>query len=157
MRNSRVPRTLSWGTRHAIVFSLEKNAIYTQYIQIRSLQYLIYLTKIALETYISVFFLSFRFRSGGYNTLVATCVGEEGLDIGEVDLIVLFDVSKSPIRQEIKLYCAVKYSSFLSSWRSNHIVLFEVFKFLIKLEVKPYCAIYKKTKIQIVKKKNYKI
>ena len=29
---------------------------------------------------------------------MATCVGEEGLDIGEVDLIVLFDVSKSPIR-----------------------------------------------------------
>ena len=39
-----------------------------------------------------------RFRSGGYNTLVATCVGEEGLDIGEVDLIVCYDVSKSPIR-----------------------------------------------------------
>ncbi len=28
-----------------------------------------------------------RFREGGYNTLVATCVGEEGLDIGEVDLV----------------------------------------------------------------------
>eukprot|EP00095_Tigriopus_kingsejongensis_P003009 maker-scaffold170_size291898-snap-gene-0.16 protein:Tk03009 transcript:maker-scaffold170_size291898-snap-gene-0.16-mRNA-1 annotation:"hypothetical protein LOTGIDRAFT_127429" len=39
-----------------------------------------------------------RFRTGGFNTLVATCVGEEGLDIGEVDLIVCFDVSKSPIR-----------------------------------------------------------
>jgi Fanconi anemia group M protein len=39
-----------------------------------------------------------RFRVGGYNTLVSTCVGEEGLDIGEVDLIVCFDVSKSPIR-----------------------------------------------------------
>ena len=39
-----------------------------------------------------------RFRSGGYNTLVATCVGEEGLDIGEVDLIVCFDAHKSPIR-----------------------------------------------------------
>ncbi len=39
-----------------------------------------------------------RFRQGGYNTLVATCVGEEGLDIGEVDLIVLYDVSNSPIR-----------------------------------------------------------
>ena len=25
-----------------------------------------------------------KFRDGGYNTLVATCVGEEGLDIGEV-------------------------------------------------------------------------
>ena len=39
-----------------------------------------------------------KFREGGYNTLVATCVGEEGLDIGEVDLIVCFDAHKSPIR-----------------------------------------------------------
>lgn len=39
-----------------------------------------------------------KFREGDYNTLVATCVGEEGLDIGEVDLIVCYDVSKSPIR-----------------------------------------------------------
>ena len=39
-----------------------------------------------------------RFKEGGFNTLVATCVGEEGLDIGEVDLIVCYDVSKSPIR-----------------------------------------------------------
>ena len=39
-----------------------------------------------------------KFRGGGYNTLVATCVGEEGLDIGEIDLIVCYDVSKSPIR-----------------------------------------------------------
>ena len=39
-----------------------------------------------------------RFREGGYNTIVATCVAEEGLDIGEVDLIVLYDVAKSPIR-----------------------------------------------------------
>ena len=38
-----------------------------------------------------------RFKDGGYNTLVATCVGEEGLDIGEVDLIICYDVSKSPI------------------------------------------------------------
>ena len=30
--------------------------------------------------------------------MVSTCVGEEGLDIGEVDLIIFFDVSKSPIR-----------------------------------------------------------
>ncbi|XP_054711008.1 Fanconi anemia group M protein-like [Uloborus diversus] len=39
-----------------------------------------------------------KFRTGGYNTLVATCVGEEGLDIGEVDLIVCYDCPKSPIR-----------------------------------------------------------
>ena len=39
-----------------------------------------------------------QFKSGTYNTLVATSIGEEGLDIGEVDLIVCYDCSKSPIR-----------------------------------------------------------
>ncbi|XP_022090579.1 Fanconi anemia group M protein-like isoform X2 [Acanthaster planci] len=39
-----------------------------------------------------------EFREGGYNTLVCTCVGEEGLDIGDVDLIVCYDAHKSPIR-----------------------------------------------------------
>ncbi|TNN41827.1 Fanconi anemia group M protein [Liparis tanakae] len=39
-----------------------------------------------------------QFRQGGFNTLVSTCVGEEGLDIGEVDLIVCFDSQNSPIR-----------------------------------------------------------
>ena len=39
-----------------------------------------------------------KFRDGGYNTLVSTCVGEEGLDIGEVDLIICYDTQKSPIR-----------------------------------------------------------
>lgn len=39
-----------------------------------------------------------QFKDGKYNTLVATSIGEEGLDIGEVDLIVCYDCSKSPIR-----------------------------------------------------------
>ncbi|KAM9777539.1 Fanconi anemia group M protein [Neosynchiropus ocellatus] len=39
-----------------------------------------------------------KFRQGDFNTLVSTCVGEEGLDIGEVDLIICFDAQKSPIR-----------------------------------------------------------
>lgn len=39
-----------------------------------------------------------KFRQGGFNTLVSTCVGEEGLDIGEVDLIVCFDAQRNPIR-----------------------------------------------------------
>lgn len=52
-----------------------------------------------------------QFKSGVYNVLVATCIGEEGLgmvsetlllilviDIGEVDLIVCFDAQSSPIR-----------------------------------------------------------
>ena len=38
------------------------------------------------------------FREGSFNTLVSTCVGEEGLDIGDVDLIICFDASKCPIR-----------------------------------------------------------
>ncbi|EER43241.1 helicase C-terminal domain-containing protein [Histoplasma capsulatum H143] len=39
-----------------------------------------------------------KFKEGTYNTIVATSVGEEGLDIGEVDLIVCYDSSASPIR-----------------------------------------------------------
>jgi Fanconi anemia group M protein len=39
-----------------------------------------------------------RFINGTYNTLVATCVGEEGLDIGECDLIILYDNTGSPVR-----------------------------------------------------------
>ncbi|ETN44593.1 uncharacterized protein HMPREF1541_10263 [Cyphellophora europaea CBS 101466] len=39
-----------------------------------------------------------QFKAGTYNVLVATSIGEEGLDIGEVDLIVCYDASKSPIR-----------------------------------------------------------
>ncbi|TGZ70613.1 hypothetical protein CRM22_003107 [Opisthorchis felineus] len=38
------------------------------------------------------------FRKGVYNTLVSTCVGEEGLDVGQVDLIICFDAFKSPVR-----------------------------------------------------------
>lgn len=39
-----------------------------------------------------------QFKDGKYNVLVATSIGEEGLDIGEVDLIVCYDASASPIR-----------------------------------------------------------
>lgn len=39
-----------------------------------------------------------QFKDGTYNVLVCTCIGEEGLDIGEVDLIVNFDTLRSPIR-----------------------------------------------------------
>ncbi|KAL8671255.1 MAG: hypothetical protein Q9168_004248 [Polycauliona sp. 1 TL-2023] len=39
-----------------------------------------------------------KFKTGIFNTLVATSIGEEGLDIGEVDLIVCYDASASPIR-----------------------------------------------------------
>lgn len=39
-----------------------------------------------------------KFRDGEFNVLVATCIAEEGLDIGEVDLIVSFDALTSPVR-----------------------------------------------------------
>ncbi|XWW92270.1 hypothetical protein V2A60_000193 [Cordyceps javanica] len=39
-----------------------------------------------------------KFRNGQFNVLVATSIGEEGLDIGQVDLIVCYDASASPIR-----------------------------------------------------------
>ncbi|KAH9305323.1 hypothetical protein KI387_009727, partial [Taxus chinensis] len=39
-----------------------------------------------------------KFRAGGYNTIVATSIGEEGLDIMEVDLVICFDANVSPLR-----------------------------------------------------------
>ncbi|CAN8099550.1 unnamed protein product [Discula destructiva] len=39
-----------------------------------------------------------KFRNGDFNVLVATSIGEEGLDIGQVDLIICYDASASPIR-----------------------------------------------------------
>ncbi|KAF7320220.1 hypothetical protein MKEN_00806500 [Mycena kentingensis (nom. inval.)] len=39
-----------------------------------------------------------RFKDDEFNVLVATSIGEEGLDIGEVDLIVCYDTQKTPIR-----------------------------------------------------------
>jgi superfamily II DNA or RNA helicase len=38
------------------------------------------------------------FRKGKINCIVATSVGEEGLDIGEVDLIVCYDTPSSPLK-----------------------------------------------------------
>lgn len=39
-----------------------------------------------------------EFLGGTFNVMVATCIGEEGLDIGDIDLIVCFDSSASPVR-----------------------------------------------------------
>jgi ATP-dependent DNA helicase MPH1 len=39
-----------------------------------------------------------KFKNGDYNVLISTSVGEEGLDIGEVDLIICYDSKSSPIR-----------------------------------------------------------
>jgi Fanconi anemia group M protein len=38
------------------------------------------------------------FRQGRYNVIVSTSIGEEGLDICEVDFIICYDAQKSPIR-----------------------------------------------------------
>lgn len=39
-----------------------------------------------------------KFKNGVYNVLVCTSIGEEGLDIGEVDLIICYDATSSPIK-----------------------------------------------------------
>lgn len=39
-----------------------------------------------------------NFKRGEYNVLVCTSIGEEGLDIGEVDLIICYDTTSSPIK-----------------------------------------------------------
>jgi len=39
-----------------------------------------------------------KFKKGEFNLLVSTSIGEEGLDIGEIDLIVCYDAQKTPIR-----------------------------------------------------------
>ncbi|KAI1264168.1 type III restriction enzyme [Xylariaceae sp. FL1019] len=39
-----------------------------------------------------------KFKEGEFNVLVATSIGEEGLDIGQVDLIICNDASASPIQ-----------------------------------------------------------
>ena len=39
-----------------------------------------------------------KFKTGEFNILVSTSIGEEGLDIGEIDLIVCYDAQKTPIR-----------------------------------------------------------
>jgi ATP-dependent DNA helicase MPH1 len=43
-----------------------------------------------------------KFKRGVYNVLVSTSIGEEGLDIGEVDLIICYDSQSSPIRMVCK-------------------------------------------------------
>lgn len=38
------------------------------------------------------------FKEGKYNVLVSTSIGEEGLDIGEVDFVVIYDMPKQSIK-----------------------------------------------------------
>ncbi|BBG95994.1 DEAD/DEAH box RNA helicase family protein [Prunus dulcis] len=54
----------------------------------------------AVLEHLSLAYLDFpqKFRAGGYNVIVATSIGEEGLDIMEVDLVICFDANVSPLR-----------------------------------------------------------
>lgn len=45
-----------------------------------------------------------KFKNGDFNVLVATSIGEEGLDIGDVDLIICYDTSSSPVRMVFVIY-----------------------------------------------------
>ncbi|KAI8065035.1 hypothetical protein BDF21DRAFT_496641 [Thamnidium elegans] len=39
-----------------------------------------------------------KFKNNEYNVLVSTSIGEEGLDIGEIDMIICYDSQSSPLR-----------------------------------------------------------
>ena len=39
-----------------------------------------------------------QFKAGEFNVMISTSIGEEGLDIGEIDMIVCYDVQSTPIR-----------------------------------------------------------
>lgn len=53
-----------------------------------------------------------------FNILVATSIGEEGLDIGEVDLIVCYDSQKTPIRMVRMNAYSYSYSQYLIPLKS---------------------------------------
>lgn len=59
------------------------------------------------------------FNAGEINTLIATCIAEEGLDIAEVDLIVLFEAIVSPTRltQRMGMFIDVNFLLFCEHWR----------------------------------------
>ena len=44
-----------------------------------------------------------QFKKGNLNTIIATSVAEEGLDIGDVNLIISYDCLASPIRMVQRL------------------------------------------------------
>jgi len=47
--------------------------------------------------------------------MVATCIGEEGLDIGDVDLVICYDSSSSPVRMVLPSLPKPKWCADLSS------------------------------------------
>jgi len=70
---------------------------------------------------------------------VATCIGEEGLDIGEVDMIICYDAQKTPIRMVGSAYSITKADfeeplSFNVSAVPDESVLAVFIYFLLKIE-----------------------
>ena len=63
-----------------------------------NLGYVFHLLKAVTHVLISSVQVVKRFKNGEFNVLVATSIGEEGLDIGEIDRIVCYDTQKSSIR-----------------------------------------------------------
>ena len=63
-----------------------------------------------------------RFQKGEFNVLVATSIGEEGLDIGEIDLTVCYDTDKAPTRMVATYSCLILF--FADPYhRSNDLVV----------------------------------
>ena len=56
------------------------------------------------------------FKEGRYNILVSTSIGEEGLDIGEVDRIICYDSQKTPIRMVMLLFRTVQNCNTLMAY-----------------------------------------
>lgn len=57
-----------------------------------------------------------------YNVLVSTSIGEEGLDIGDVDMIVCYDAQKTPIRMVTDFISMFELSisnTFVSSYNAS--------------------------------------
>jgi ATP-dependent DNA helicase MPH1 len=50
------------------------------------------------------------FKQGIHNILVSTSIGEEGLDIGEVDFVVIYDMPKQSIKlvRPISMHATVR-------------------------------------------------
>lgn len=51
-----------------------------------------------------------KFKAGEFNVLVSTSIGEEGLDIGEIDEIICYDAQKSSVRMVSRIH-PVRYAS----------------------------------------------
>ncbi|PSS37374.1 hypothetical protein PHLCEN_2v776, partial [Hermanssonia centrifuga] len=86
-----------------------------------------------------------KFKSGQFNVLVSTSIGEEGLDIGEIDMIICYDAQKTPIRMLQRVgrtgrkrdgYVHVLLSEVREerNWDKAHVNYEDVQRFIIRAE-----------------------